>query len=93
MKCLPLDSKIVKQEQTDMVSVVVYWLNNNGEFQSFNDQPSFLSKSQMYWHKNGTRNRDYCKPAFIDRKTGLKEWYVDGRMIKEQRSDGAIILY
>lgn len=93
MKCLPLDSEIVKQEQISVPSVVLYWLNRNGEFQSFNDQPSFLNKNQMYWHKNGTRTRGYDKPAYIDRKIGLKEWHVNGQIIKRETSDGTITLY
>ena len=93
MKCLPLDSKIVKQELITVSSVVLYWLNENGDFQSFNDQPSFLNKDQMYWHKNGTRKRGHDKPTFIDRRTGLKEWHVNGRIIKRETLDGTVTLY
>lgn len=92
MRCIPYKSE--KGEYSSHI----FWRNENGDFYSFNDQPAYVSAGRhiMEWYKEDCLSRGFDKAAVIEldgKKYVKKEWWVEGKLIKELRQDGTIRCY
>ncbi len=97
MRCLPLN--IYKEVYTFGTSILVCWFcKDTVKFHSFNDQPAYVSAGRhiMEWYKEDCLSRGFDKAAVIEldgKKYVKKEWWVEGKLIKELRQDGTIRCY
>ena len=94
MKCIPLDSDSGVKKTW---SGGRFWWKD-GAYHSFNDQPAYVSAGGriMEWYKENCLDRGFDKPAVIEldgKKYVKKEWWVEGKLIKELRQDGTIRCY
>lgn len=93
MNCLPYGSC----KKFSRIGSLV-WEDKDGKAYSFNDQPAYVSAGRhiMEWYKENCLHRGYDKPAVIEldgKKYVKKEWWVEGKLIKELRQDGTIRCY
>jgi hypothetical protein len=63
-----------------------HWYKD-GELHRDNDLPAVVDEFQYEWWVNGKRHRDGDKPAFDDEKTGNKQWWTDGVLIRTHFGD------
>ena len=67
----------------------IYWINNDGQLHSHNDQPSNIwPDGTKFWYRNGKLHRE-DGPA-IEYPDGSKHWY---RNDKRHRENGPAIEY
>ena len=93
MNCLPYGSC----KKFSRIGSLV-WEDKDGKAHSFNDQPAYVSAGGriMEWYKENCLDRGFNKPAVIEldgKKYVKKEWWVEGKLIKELRQDGTIRCY
>lgn len=91
MKCLPLDSSLLKDSKG------IRWYNKRECLHSFNDQPALVTVMSsysyiMYWFKENKFHRGHDRPAIID-PDGSKKWYSEDRLIKKEDHNGNILYY
>ena len=58
----------------------ISWKNINGEFNSFNDIPSYKGYGESIWHHNGKLHRGYGRPAVIYPNGNCEYWYYGRRV-------------
>ena len=93
MRCLPKDAILKKVIDDDGVNIGWYFRNGfHHRSHSFNDQPSYRSEDYLQWAKYDRLHRGYNKPATVS-SYGTKQWYINGDIIRLQKSDGTIHYY